>query len=294
MGLASLGYGLPVEALFLGLLPVGLDLSRKAGQPGGQGLRGDKALLATLPPAEFLSTEELWGRLCTAGNVFTGALATWAFVLESESWVEVARAGDARPLDPDLPSRLQGPPGSRQAQDLAYLALPVPHPSRPIGLLVLQPGDKAVADPWRLLGGAMEQVERGILAQESEASPHALRLLGLGNQLRAFRGLEAIQQPCMLFDAFGWPLSGGGEFREAVGLSCAAKSDLCTHWKALGGEPATLALLGSKKGGLDLSFQGHSIRLQAGIHAGRVECYILKVEKAERRSSEAQTQDSPC
>ena len=232
--------------------------------------------------------------LCNAAHLFYGALAAWAFVQEDSFWKEVGRAGDASPLDQELLGRLQSAPSAGEPGDLAFVAMPVPASGDRVGLLILQPGDRTEADPWVVLGGATERIARIVRTRENGGATEAINLLDLQEKLLSLRGHQSTQSPRVLFDPLGHWLMGSDNFYDELRLSCSPGADLLSHGEALGGTPEQLVEVGAKTVSLQSQFRGRQFSLKAGIHAGKVECYILKVDSRERKANEARNQESPC
>lgn len=268
--LASQGVRFPIEAILGGLLPLAFFGSTHAAPEPVQG------------PASHPISDENWMYLCEAAQSFTGALAAWAFVQKNNEWVEAAQAGDAGTLDAALIDRLQSSPGSRLPQDRAYRALPVPNPQTMQGLLVLQPRDSTgpntePLDPWKVLSGAMTQI--------TTPAPAPISL---------FQALTGSGKPMIVFDALGQPFLPDGRFQDETGLQCRVDSTLSHTWSTLGGSAADLYDQRNLSKGIQLKFESHAIHLQTGIHAGRVECYILRVAPSCEPPSKAPLKESKC
>ena len=199
-------------------------------------------------------------------------------VQNGDEWSEVARAGDAAPFDPKQVNRLRAPLSSRQPEDRAFLALPVPEPSSPIALLILQPKDGHQGDPLLDLGGAMALAAVQIRHQKS--SQTTLRLLGLTTRLKAYSGRQADGSICALYDALGQPLTGMSEIPRQLGPKFVPSDSLFINWERLssGVVPCPPELSSSAT---LLVMNGKKIRLETGVHGGTVECYILRVVNAD-------------
>jgi hypothetical protein len=264
------GIRFPIEATLGGLIPLVL-YAGPAARSGRPGASSTKAI-----------SKVHWTHLCEAAQSFTGCLAAWVFVQKNGLWCEVAQAGDAGILDVELIERLQGSPGSRLPQDRAYTAFPVPNPQEPLGLLVLQPRDTSnpdiePTDPWRVLSGAMTQT---IKAGAKSSS--------------LFQAFTDTTGPVMVFDALGHPVLPNSRFHTEIGLQCRPDSPLAHTWSALGGKASDLYAHRLLSMGIQLNFDGHAIHLQTGIHAGRVECYVLRVVLSSEQPSKASSEESKC
>lgn len=264
------GIRFPIEATLGGLIPLVLY-----GGPAAHSARTGAATTKAISKAH-------WTQLCEAAQSFTGCLAAWAFVQKNGEWCEVAQAGDAGTLDAELIERLQGSPGSRLPQDRAYTAFPVPNPQDPLGLLVLQPRDTTnpaiePADPWRILSGAMTQT-----------------LKAGANSSSLFQAFSDTTGPVIVFDALGQPVLPNARFYTEIGIKCRSDSPLAHTWSALGGSANDLYAHHPLSMGIQLNFDGHAIHLQTGIHAGRVECYVLRVVPSSEQLSKASSEDSKC
>ena len=231
-----------------------------------------------LPAHEIPLPAQTWKRLCTTATQSGGALAAWVMVQNGDEWSEVARAGDAAPFDPKQVNRLRAPLSSRQPEDRAFLALPVPEPSSPIALLILQPKDGHQGDPLLDLGGAMALAAVQIRHQKS--SQTTLRLLGLTTRLKAYSGRQADGSICALYDALGQPLTGMSEMQRQLGPKFVPSDSLFINWERLssGVVPCPPELSSSAT---LLVMNGKKIRLETGVHGGTVECYILRVVNAD-------------
>ena len=159
---------------------------------------------------------------------------------------------------------------------------------------MLQPGDSDLPDSWLLFGSAMERISRHIKAQRDGATPGATKLLGLQDSLLHLRGLQATHGSAAVFGPLGAPVTDTRDFIESIGLPCEANAPLFSHWEALGGDTQLLTKVTQNPHGLKQQFRTHLVCLQAGIHAGKVECYILRVERSERPPDEDSAEESPC
>jgi|GEM_PF-5143734 len=287
--IATSGTLMPAEGFVVGTLCLALFRRAAPTQTAAKPATDVAPYLDSVRTPRRTTQKELFAQLAEASVAYCGALAAWVATPEAGGWTEQARAGDAGPLDPELPTRLQAPLHKRRAQDRAFYSLPLPNPTAAIGVLVIQPSDHSPPDPWPSLASAMLQVFEQIEIETHQHPDSIQRVRGMRHRLTAYSAALNIHCDQALFDSLGLPLRAADDFFQSLPAEVGPDSLASEVWLSLGGKLQDFPQASHDKEGVACEFQGRTYVLRAGMHRSKVECYTILAKKTGQ-----QTEESPC